>query len=122
MKYFYAVIILLSFSSLSVYAQKNLQIKPVQEQTKKSYPIDGSLLLQKQYKEVADYITAHPSMYSNMKMQKTAAWGFTGRKISLPRQIIRLHQHAAAWVLTVMSLSKILHGQMVKLIRQLWIQ
>jgi hypothetical protein len=77
MKYFYAVIFFLSFSSISIHAQKSLQIKPVNEQTKKSYPIDGSLLLQKQYKEVADYITAHPSMYSNMKMQKTAAWGFT---------------------------------------------
>ncbi len=75
MKYFLSVLIILGFTAVSVYGQKSVQIKPVKEQTKTSYPIDGSYLLQKQYKEVADYITAHPNMYMNMK--KTAAWGFT---------------------------------------------
>jgi len=77
MKYFYAAVIFLSFSFVSIFAQNSKQIKPVPEQSKKSYPIDGSFLLQKQYKEVAAYISAHPSMYSDMKMEKTAAWGFT---------------------------------------------
>ena len=77
MKNFFAAIIFLSLSSLSIFAQNSLPVKPVQEQSKKSYPIDGSFLLQKQYKEVAAYISAHPNMYTDMKLKKTSAWGFT---------------------------------------------
>ncbi len=53
--------------------KKNLQ----KESAVKSYPMGGSILLQKQIKETAAYIKAHPDVISKMKLRKTTAWNFT---------------------------------------------
>ncbi len=77
MKYFLSVLIFLGLAAFSTYGQKSINKKPVKELPGKSYPIDGSYLLENQYKEVAAYNKAHPGMYSDMKMEKTTSWGFT---------------------------------------------
>ena len=71
-----SLIILLAFVfSFEAYAQ--VMMKKANENLTKSYPVDGTPLLQKQYKQVAEWIKAHPDYYNKMRMLKTSAWGFT---------------------------------------------
>ncbi len=56
---------------------QSIQRKPIKENTiPKSYPIDGTPLLQKQYQQAAEYVASHPDMMKQMKLEKTAAWNF----------------------------------------------
>ncbi len=73
-------IYLLSFLLLiciSTNSAQNISLVPLEQKPGiKGYPICGNIFLQKQNKEVAKYIKAHPNMYSKMKMEKTSAWNF----------------------------------------------
>lgn len=42
----------------------------------KSYPIDGTPLLQKQYRQAAEYAASHPE-YQKDKLAQVSSWGFT---------------------------------------------
>ncbi len=43
----------------------------------RSYPIDGTPLLQEQYEQAAEYMASHPEISRNMRVEKVGSWGFT---------------------------------------------
>jgi hypothetical protein len=45
--------------------------------SQKSYPIDGTPFLHKQYQQAAEYARAHPDFLRKGMLQKTVAWNFT---------------------------------------------
>ncbi len=56
---------------------QSIQKNPVKENNiPKSYPIDGTPLLQKQYQQAAEYVASHPDMIEQMRLQKVTAWNF----------------------------------------------
>jgi hypothetical protein len=57
---------------------QSVQKNPIKENgISKSYPIDGTPLLQKQYQQAAEYIASHPQEYQKDKLTKVSSWGFT---------------------------------------------
>jgi hypothetical protein len=57
---------------------QSIQRSPLREKdTQKSYPIDGTPLLQKQYLQAAEYVASHPEEFQTAKLQKMSSWGFT---------------------------------------------
>jgi len=55
-----------------------IQKTPVLESNMpKVYPIDGTPLLQKNYRQAAEYIAANPDMMEHMKLEKATAWNFS---------------------------------------------
>jgi len=62
-------------SSVIIKAQNKAAIKPIIETARKSYPIDGTPLLSKQYENVAAYLKLNPDALKRKTMQKTS-WSF----------------------------------------------
>ena len=57
---------------------QSVQKKPIRENgTSKSYPIDGTPLLQKQYQQAAEYVASHPEKFQKGNLAKVSSWGFT---------------------------------------------
>ena len=56
--------------------QNKSSVSPIIETAKKSYPIDGTPLLQKEYESTAKYLQEHPEAISGKSMRKTS-WTFT---------------------------------------------
>jgi hypothetical protein len=56
---------------------QSIQKNPIKgDNISKSYPIDGTPLLQKQYQQAAEYVASHPDMMEQMRLQKVTAWNF----------------------------------------------
>ncbi len=77
MRFVYIVMVLLVTYGYNGFAQSLIKKNIQREPAIKSYPIGGSILLQKQIKETAAYIKSHPDMISKMRLRKTTAWNFT---------------------------------------------
>ncbi|MCL5267301.1 MAG: hypothetical protein M1469_04260 [Bacteroidetes bacterium] len=57
---------------------QSIQRTPVQETpTTRSYPIDGTPLLERQYRQAAEYVASHPGLTERMRLDKVSSWGFT---------------------------------------------
>lgn len=74
MKNIHVIFVLILIYSFAAYPQSF--IKKPNKDISKSYPLDGTPLLYKQDQQVAQWIKAHPDYMSNIKMKKTAGWGF----------------------------------------------
>lgn len=68
--------ILLVFFLLSP-AIAQVQLPLSESNTKESYPIDGTHLLDQQEQMVRDYIQQHPDAVSKARLSKTTSWNFT---------------------------------------------
>ncbi len=77
MRFIYAVLVLCTFFSITIFPQNVIMKSPVKENiSAKSYPIDGSMLLWKQEQEIAKYVAAHPEEFKNQPLRKTS-WNFS---------------------------------------------
>ncbi len=57
---------------------QSIQKTPVEgTTTNRSYPIDGTPLLEKQYRQAAEYVSSHPGLTEQMRLEKVSSWGFT---------------------------------------------
>lgn len=77
MRFIYGVFLIIVLTAFAGLAQKRIILPVQKEPTIKSYSMGGSILMQKQYKDAADYIKAHPDYISKMKLRKTTTWNFT---------------------------------------------
>ena len=74
-KYFFALLFFIFFTTS--FAQNFKASKIVDENSVKSYPIDGSHLLEAENKEVSEYFNSHPDAILQQTLRKTQDWGFT---------------------------------------------
>lgn len=71
------LVIILS-SSLGQMVGQSVHKAPIRDNiAPKSYPIDGTPFLQKQYQQAAEFMRAHPEFGQKAKLEKAAAWNFT---------------------------------------------
>ena len=78
MKYnilFLSIFLSVLISDLTM-TQDKLNIPLVSDVKEKSYPIDGTLLLQEEYENTAKYLREHPQYLSQKQLRKTE-WAFT---------------------------------------------
>ncbi len=76
MRFIYFLSFLFVFYN-SFNSAQNISIVPKQKEAGiKGLPVCGNIFLQKEYKEAAEYIKAHPGMYSKMKLEKSSGWNF----------------------------------------------
>jgi hypothetical protein len=72
------VTMLLTMLCLGQTFGQSIQRSPLHEKdTQKSYPIDGTPLLQKQYLQAAEYVASHPEEFQSSRLQKISSWGFS---------------------------------------------
>ena len=75
-KQFFIALVLILLMNCIIMPQNKSTIQPISEIAKKSYPIDGTPLLQKEYESTAKYLKAHPDYFSKTPLRKTS-WSFT---------------------------------------------
>ena len=76
MKPTYAIVIL-ALISAQTFGQI-LHKAPIRDKvSSRSYPIDGTPLLQKQYQQAAEFMRAHPDFAREARLQKATSWGFS---------------------------------------------
>jgi len=72
-----ALILFVCFACGQIFGQ-SFHKNPIKENSNpKSYPIDGTPLLQKQYQQAAEYVSSHPQEYQKDRLAKLSSWGFT---------------------------------------------
>ena len=74
-KYLFAFLFFIFFTTS--FAQNFKSAKIVDENSVKSYPIDGSHLLEAENQFVAEYFKNHPDALIQQKLSKAQDWGFT---------------------------------------------
>lgn len=75
-KIIFAIAFVLIIMNRDIVPQNKATTSPISEEARKSYPIDGTPLLKKEYEITANYIREHPETTTGKTMKKTA-WSFS---------------------------------------------